>query len=100
MESLVGKTKGTKFGQERVNRFMLIKILFFGGTADAIGSRRTEMEINGSDTVGEVVNRLLRRYPQLSDRKLLSAVNEEYTGLDVVLKDGDELALFTPVSGG
>ena len=79
---------------------MSIRILFFGSTADAIGSRETEMEIDDSDSVRKVMDRLLRQYPQLSNRKLLSAVNEEYIGLDAVLKDGDQLAIFTPVSGG
>ena len=79
---------------------MVIRILFFGGTADAIGSRETELEISAGTSVRGVVDSLVSSYPQLSNRKLLSAVNEEYADQDQVLKDGDKVAIFTAVSGG
>ena len=79
---------------------MVVRILFFGGTADAAGSQEAKMELDGGSSVGDVVDRLLNQYPQLSNRKLLSAINEEYSDSNAVLKDGDELAIFTPVSGG
>ena len=79
---------------------MVIRILFFGGAADSIGSRDAEMEVNGRSSVREVIDRLLHQHPQLLNRKLLSAVNEEYTDSEAILKEGDELAIFSPVSGG
>jgi molybdopterin converting factor subunit 1 len=36
----------------------------------------------------------------LRDRPLLCAVNREYAGAEALLKDGDEVALFPPVTGG
>ena len=79
---------------------MVISVLFFGGTADVIGSRKAKIEIDAGSAVRDVLDRVVSNHPQLSKGKLLSAVNEEYSDLDVVLKDGDEVAIFTPVSGG
>lgn len=36
----------------------------------------------------------------LRERPLLCAVNREYAAAGTVLKDGDEVALFPPVTGG
>jgi len=36
----------------------------------------------------------------LRSHKLLVAVNQEYAGDAMPLKDGDEVAIFTAVSGG
>jgi molybdopterin converting factor small subunit len=75
---------------------MAIKVLCFGATADAVGSRELEILFSESITAGSVIKQL----PALSNHKLLIAVNEEYADADTVLNDGDEVALFTAVSGG
>jgi molybdopterin converting factor small subunit len=46
------------------------------------------------------VQRLVGDHPGLGIRRLLFAVNEEYVSPTARLKDGDELAIFTAVSGG
>lgn len=77
-----------------------VKILFFGATADAAGRREEALELNNVPTVGDAVNTLLNRHPGLSVHKLLIAVNEEYVTPETFLNEGDELAVFTAVSGG
>ena len=77
-----------------------VKILFFGATADAAGTREEPLELNNVSNVGDAVNILLDRYPSLSRHKLLVAVNEEYVSPETALNEGDELAIFTAVSGG
>ena len=77
-----------------------VKILFFGATADAAGEREGVLELNNVSSVGDAVNALLDRHPRLSAYRLLIAVNEEYVSPDAVLTEGDELAIFTAVSGG
>ena len=44
----------------------------------------------------------MRRYPGLTDEPdgLVAAVNDEYRDHPFVLRDGDEVALIPPVSGG
>jgi len=77
-----------------------VKILFFGATADAAGTREEVLELKNVSDVGDAVETLLKRHPRLSGPKLLIAVNEEYVTSDTPLNEGDELALFTAVSGG
>ena len=79
---------------------MKIKVLFFGATADAAGTRDVEIDADPGTGVSEVFAGLLTAYPNLKEHKLLLAVNQEYAGGGETLSDGDELAIFTPVSGG
>ena len=79
---------------------MKIAVLFFGATADAVGSRKLELAAREPTTAKSVVDQLSKDYPALAKHKLLIAVNEEYADPDTILNDGDELALFTAVSGG
>lgn len=79
---------------------MKVKLLFFGATADAVGSRELELTDEESATARSVIDQLSRHHPNLASHKLLIAVNEEYADPDTILNNGDELALFTAVSGG
>ena len=55
-------------------------------------------------TVGKLRGHLAERAPALSaillGSPLLVAVNREYAAADTPLSDGDEVALFPPVTGG
>jgi molybdopterin converting factor small subunit len=75
---------------------MQLKVFFFGATADAVGSRQLELSLKQGATARSLIDQL----PALAKRKLLIAVNEEYADADTILNDGDEVALFTAVSGG
>jgi len=79
---------------------MQVRILFFGATADWIGRRATDFELANGATAAEAVDKITRSNKSFSDHKLLVAVNQEYVPSDTKLKDGDELAIFTAVSGG
>lgn len=76
------------------------KVVFFGATADAVGSRELEMAIDENATARSVVDQISQQHPALASHKLLIAINEEYADADTILKDGDEIAVFTAVSGG
>lgn len=75
----------------------MAKVLFFGATADIVGSRGIE---RAASTASELINDLVAEFPRLSSHKLLLSVNQEYVGVDTVINDGDEVAIFTAVSGG
>jgi molybdopterin converting factor subunit 1 len=79
---------------------MRSKLLFFGAVADAIGARELEVEIDESSRVNSVIENLAKTHPKLLRHKLLFAVNEQYVTENEPLKSGDEVAIFTPVSGG
>lgn len=77
-----------------------IKVFFFGAIADAAGTREVELPIDQYTTAESLLDRLCRTYPMLNNRKLLIAVNEKYEDSNHTLKGGDQIAVFTPVSGG
>lgn len=59
------------------------------------------MEISPGESVGAVAGRLSEAYPRLGKALgIRLAVNRAYVALDHVLKEGDEIAVIPPVSGG
>jgi molybdopterin converting factor subunit 1 len=79
---------------------MNISVLFFGQTAEITGTRELEMSVGETARAHEAFAEVLEKYPQLKDNKLLFAVNQEYASGDELIRNGDELAIFTAVSGG
>lgn len=77
-----------------------VSILFFGATADAVGERDLEISFETAKTAKEIFAEILEKYPQLKEHSLLFAVNQEYSDGDDIIENGDELAIFTAVSGG
>jgi len=81
---------------------MKIKIKIFASLKDICGFNEKELIVSDSIKVNEIVDLFIKSNHGLSEKKdnLLIAVNEEYCGPDMILKDGDILAIFPPVSGG
>ncbi|MGD9587299.1 MAG: MoaD/ThiS family protein [Pyrinomonadaceae bacterium] len=79
---------------------MLIRLLFFGATADAVGSRELAFKIDENTIAGTLIAHIIQQHPSLASHKLLIAVNEQYADADTILSDGDTVAVFTAVSGG
>ena len=79
---------------------MRVKVRFFGATADAVGERDIVVDVSDETTVNQAVAKVVSEYSQLSTHKLLFALNEEYVDGDKPVSQGDELAIFTAVSGG
>lgn len=89
-------------GEAVESREVRVRVLFFGAAREAAADE-AELAIEVGATARTAFGRLLEQFPDLRRFRssLLVAVNQEYArDLDVKLKDGDELALFPPVSGG
>ncbi|MCY7376731.1 MAG: MoaD/ThiS family protein [Pyrinomonadaceae bacterium] len=80
--------------------FMKVQVLFFGATAEAVGEREIEMDFAAATKSGEAFAEIKRKFPQLNNHSLLFAVNQSYADGGELIKNGDELAVFTAVSGG
>src|ERR1051325_5220873 len=79
-----------------------VRVLFFGAAREAAADEAVLRGARGS-TAREAFERVLEEYPALRRFRasLLVAVNQEYArDLSVELREGDELAIFPPVSGG
>lgn len=79
---------------------MKVRVLFFGATADATGERAIEIELADDETAENAFRRIVADYPSLANHSLLFAVNQEYATGGETIHGGDELAIFTAVSGG
>jgi molybdopterin converting factor subunit 1 len=79
---------------------MRVRVLYFGVLRDRLGGGEAWLEVGEGATVGEVLNVYRERIAEYPWDSIAVAVNQEYAKADVVLKDGDELALLPPVSGG
>jgi len=79
---------------------MNVRILFFGATADAASKRFVDLYFADAVTAAEAVESITNANPKLGHHKLLFAINQKYLPAETLLQDGDELAIFTAVSGG
>jgi molybdopterin converting factor subunit 1 len=81
---------------------MQVRILFFGVLKDLAGQSTDSLSLPGGATLGEVLGYYEQRIPSLSSLKasIAMSVNQEYARLETKLRDGDEIALLPPVSGG
>ena len=81
---------------------MRVTVLFFGAARDAVGQSECELVLTGVTTSSQALAKLIEQFPGLGrfGNSLLFAVNQEYSREDREVKDGDELAVFPPVSGG
>lgn len=79
---------------------MKVKVLFFGATADAAGERELDLSFDRPEKAVDVFAGIIEKFPALKNHKLLFAHNQEFIKGDEMIAEGDELAVFTPVSGG
>ena len=92
---------------------MRVRVLYFGVLRDVFGVSDEVAELPDGATVGELLGLLRGRTSNDSMgngaesgaderlwRSLAVAVNREYGSPSIVLRDGDEVALLPPVSGG
>jgi molybdopterin converting factor small subunit len=79
---------------------MSIRILFFGATADITGKRVLEDQISEEIPVSVFLENMKRRFPGLASHRLHISIDQEYGSADDIIGDGDEVAIFTAVSGG
>jgi len=81
---------------------MHVKLLFFATLKDIVGSRQLQLDVPKGATVNDLWERLESSYPRLRPYRsiVLTSVNEEYVDRAAAISDGDEVALFPPVSGG
>ena len=77
-----------------------MKVLFFGQTAEIVGARELEIPLKQEVKANEAFVEILEKYPRLKENKLLFAINQEYSNGDELIKNTDELAIFTAVSAG
>lgn len=85
---------------------MKVKVLFFAGLREQLGTSAEEIELPSDvGTVAALRSHLLQRGESwksaLGDGKLVrAAVNQDMVQPTARIKSGDEVAFFPPVTGG
>jgi molybdopterin synthase sulfur carrier subunit len=91
-----------------------MKVKLFATLRQLVGAKEIEVKLEGSDTVGSVIARLVANYPALGKHILDDEGNlEAYINvfvnrrgirfldeLNTSLSENDVLAIFPPVAGG
>jgi MoaE-MoaD fusion protein len=81
---------------------MQVTVRYLGPLRDIAGREGETVEVADNALVGELYASLQQRIPQLQQFRhvVAVAVNCEYSGSETRLREGDEVALIPPVSGG
>jgi molybdopterin synthase catalytic subunit len=79
---------------------MQIRVLTFGVLKDWLGPAPSTVELPEGASVASLLERLSARIPALPLRGIAVSVNAEYATAAQLLRDGDEVGLLPPVSGG
>ena len=85
-----------------MDSLMQVNVLFFALVADRIGRQSQTLTLAERATVSDALDALEQAHPELAPLRkgLATAVDMAYVKAEHILKDGDELALIPPVSGG
>jgi MoaE-MoaD fusion protein len=81
---------------------MMIHLKMFAIMRERSGVAEAQLQLPEGADVSQAVAEAARRFPKMADLLpgVAVAVNLDYAQRQVVLRDGDELALIPPVSGG
>ncbi len=97
-QAAVSESSRVEAGASSIN----VRVLFFGAAREAAGDEAL-LRVERGATAREAFERVLEDYPTLRafGASLLVALNQEYArDLSIELREGDEIAIFPPVSGG
>lgn len=83
---------------------MKVTVLYFAISRETVGKSQEDIEVADGSTTQDLLQQLLTTYPGLESvmRSCVFAVNQEYVAPShsLALKDGDEVAIIPPLSGG
>jgi MoaE-MoaD fusion protein len=81
---------------------MRIRVLLFGQLKDIVGKSEDHLELQPGARVSALLAHYGERFPSLKalSGSIACAVNQEYAGSATELREGDEVGLLPPVSGG
>src|SRR5262245_35869506 len=81
---------------------MRVKVLLFGQLKDIIGHSEESLELEPGTRLAAVLSHYAERNPKFQGltKSIACSVNQEYAQATHELKEGDEVGLLPPVSGG
>lgn len=80
---------------------MKVNVKFFALGRELVGDTDLKIELEEGNNVQDLIELLKNKHPKLNElNSFVVAVNQEYAEMEDSLKDGDEVAIIPPVSGG
>ena len=81
---------------------MQVRLKCFAWAREVTGQEEIEIVCPEDATVGDLRNKLAKKYPVFAERmeSIAVSVNQEFSGDGVQIAPGDEVALIPPISGG
>jgi molybdopterin synthase catalytic subunit len=81
---------------------MRVRVKFFAAAREIVGQGEVALDLKEGSTVSDLMEHFFSRYPRLKGMagSLLLAVNREFSELTTQLREGDEVGVIPPVSGG
>ena len=79
-----------------------VRMIYFAQAREAAGTTGEEFMLDGSPRISSALSKAFAAHPRLKSlEKLIKvALNEEITQDDILLREGDRVALLPPVVGG
>lgn len=82
----------------------MIRVLLFANLRELAGTNQLDVEAHGITCIRDLLRQLNKLHPALKpileDESAMISINQKYAGWDASLKNGDEVGILPPVSGG
>ena len=78
----------------------MLRIKLFAGIKQKIGKDEIIINADREIKVRELISIIKEQYPEIKELNFFVSVNHEFADEEKVIKEGDEIALLPPVSGG
>ena len=82
----------------------MISVLFFAQLREQLKTDKVDLDINTPCSILDIQKSIISTHPDWSQfiegRTLLTAVNQTMVDTEHMVKQGDEVAFFPPVTGG
>jgi molybdopterin converting factor subunit 1 len=81
---------------------MRVKVLLFGQLKEIVGRDEESLDLAPGTKLAAVMAHYAERYPKFQGltKSIACSINQEYALGTAVLREGDEVGLLPPVSGG
>jgi MoaE-MoaD fusion protein len=81
---------------------MRVKVLLFGQLKDIVGRQEESLDLEPGARLSAVMSHYAEQYPTFKGltSSIACSINQEYAQGSAVLREGDEVGLLPPVSGG
>ena len=79
---------------------MKVIVKYFASFKEMTGIPEEAFELERGKSINELLDTIIKKYKFKNQTNMVVSLNHDYIKTDVKLKDGDEVAIMMPSSGG